>query len=182
MMVPARIRRFLVPALAVVAATGACLLAVLAWTVNAPRSDAGGKTDVLLVLGPSTPARLSVAEDLMSRAEADVMVVSAHPSDTLWEVPKPCRGGMPYPVYCFDPSPATTQGEARSVAQLMREHGWSSVRALTYTPHVERARILLERCIAGEVKMQEVRQPYDRWYQLAYQGGGYAKTFARWGC
>jgi len=49
-------------------------------------------------------------------------------------------------VVCFQPSPFSTQGEARVVARLARQRGWKRVVVVTSTFHVTRARMLFARC------------------------------------
>ncbi|MDQ3641417.1 MAG: YdcF family protein [Actinomycetota bacterium] len=62
-----------------------------------------------------------------------------------------CSDALPYDVYCPRPDPDTTRGEARVIAALAREQGWRRVIIVTSSYQVSRARLLLERCLDGEV-------------------------------
>lgn len=120
----------------------------------------------------------------MAEGAAQALVVSNHPEDTLGQRPVPCEEAArrPYPVYCFDPSPATTQGEARAFAELARVHGWRSVQVLTFKPQVTRARVLLGRCYDGDIRMLVSDEPYSRSEQLVYQTGAFIKVALTPGC
>ena len=52
-------------------------------------------------------------------------------------------------VICFDPSPATTQGEAEFAGRLARRYHWRSIALVTTTPQDTRARLRLDVASAG---------------------------------
>ena len=54
---------------------------------------------------------------------------------------------------CFTPSPETTRGEAEAIGALARERGWSDLVVVTSTPHVTRARMLVDRCYDGALQV-----------------------------
>ena len=52
---------------------------------------------------------------------------------------------------CFHPQPYSTQGEARWVGREARRRSWTTVVVVTSTYHLRRARMIVERCVDGEV-------------------------------
>lgn len=147
-----------------------------------PRVDAPGRSDVVVVLGPSWPARVADATRLVREGRARALVVSAHPADTEGTPPEVCRVRQPFPVYCFDPVPSTTQGEARAVARLASEHHWESAQVVTFAPQVERARLIIGRCYSGRVSYLASDESYDAAYQWLYHSTAFVKALVRPGC
>ncbi len=80
-------------------------------------------------------------------------------------------------VICFDPSPATTRGEAEFAGRLARRYHWQSVVLVTTTPQDSRARLRVERCFTGPVYVMTASLPLRSWpYELAYEWGATAKA------
>ncbi len=88
-------------------------------------------------------------------------------------------------VLCAKPDPFTTRGEARWLEQQMHDQGWDSAAVVTFTPHISRARMIMDRCDTGGVAMVDVGEPLAPWfwaYHFGYQTAGFAKAFALSGC
>lgn len=82
-------------------------------------------------------------------------------------------------VICFDPRPATTQGEAEFAGRLARRYHWHSLALVTITPQDSRARLRMERCFAGQVYVMNAPMPFYYWpYELAYEWGATIKALA----
>ena len=80
-------------------------------------------------------------------------------------------------VICFDPSPATTQGEAEFAGRLAKKYHWQSVALVTTTPQDSRARMRMERCFAGPVYVVTTPIALTSWpYQIAYEWGAIVKA------
>jgi uncharacterized SAM-binding protein YcdF (DUF218 family) len=82
-------------------------------------------------------------------------------------------------IICFNPVPATTQGEAEFVGRLARRHHWQSVALVTITPQDTRARLRVERCFSGRVYVvtAPAAPSQTSWqYQLVYQWGALMKA------
>jgi uncharacterized SAM-binding protein YcdF (DUF218 family) len=81
-------------------------------------------------------------------------------------------------VICFEPVPFSTRGEARAVARLARQHGWTHVVVVTSAFHVFRARMLFRRCYSGRLSMVGTHIP---WWQepeeWAFETGKLAVQF-----
>src|SRR5262249_54750444 len=82
-------------------------------------------------------------------------------------------------LVCFNPVPASTQGEAEFVGRLARRYHWRSVVLVTITSQDTRARLRIGRCFAGHVYV--VASPPDpaqtNWaYQIVYQWGALLKA------
>jgi hypothetical protein len=80
-------------------------------------------------------------------------------------------------LICFNPKPATTQGEAEFVGRLARNYHWQSIAVVTITPQASRARLRVERCFAGPVYVVATPITLTSWpYQLAYEWGAMIKA------
>lgn len=122
-------------------------------------SDEPGRADAVVVLAGGRGERLEAATRLMDAGVAPVLAVS-HGRQPGWtEGNRLCNGVERYEVVCFEPEPDRTQGEARSVGRLARERGWQSVLVVTSRYHVTRARMLVDRCVEGDVRGVGARPP-----------------------
>lgn len=152
-----------------------------------PRVDSPGESDVILVLGPPTQNRVRLAQQLAAEGYARQLLVSVPSrgpqSAKQLEV---CNDDtLPYEVSCFTPHPFTTQGEAQALRRLADEDQVQSALVITMTPHVSRARVILERCFDGELRMlsDNATIPLITWaYQYVYQSAGFLKVATRSGC
>lgn len=178
-MPPRRVR--IVRRVAVIAAVlVVAILAVPLVLVLNPEPDAPGRSDAVLVLGPATPARVTLGEELVASGAAKTLVVSENPS--VWVRPvAACTEKRSYDVECFIPYPATTQGEAEEFRRLADKHGWKSVQVITYAPHINRTRLVVQRCFPGDVRVLDApRDPVGPtdivhhvagWLKMVVEGG-----------
>jgi len=73
-------------------------------------------------------------------------------------------------VICFSPSPATTQGEARYTAMLVRRYHWTSVAIVAIAPQNIRARIRFERCTSARIYVVDAPLKLTHWPpEIIYQ-------------
>lgn len=129
---------------------------------------------IVMLAGPGD--LLSRAVDLAHDHRAPFLVVSLGTPESGNQCPPRIPGVM---LLCFNPVPASTQGEAEFVGRLARKYGWRSVALVTITPQDTRARLRIERCFAGRV--YAVTAPPDpsqtNWpYQIVYQWGALLKA------
>jgi uncharacterized SAM-binding protein YcdF (DUF218 family) len=114
-----------------------------------PASDHGGPTDAVVVLGgPTYPARLRAANALVQRYPGAVLVVSTPVGSSC--PPKPADASA---IICFHAYPSTTQGEARGAANLAVQNGWTSMTVVTTGDQIWRARLRFSRCWSGDLHM-----------------------------
>ena len=149
-----------------------------------PPTERPQRSDVLLVLAPSRD-RIPFAKQLMEEGYAHTLVVSAPVTETTAR-PEICGERHSYRIICFAPNPVTTQGEARALRTLADEYGWDSANVVTAQFHVTRARIILKRCYAGDVRMVAFTQPMpvpalpgldDSWaYRIIYENAAFVKA------
>jgi uncharacterized SAM-binding protein YcdF (DUF218 family) len=137
---------------------------------------------VVMLDGPGNSGRLTAALRLAKEHRAPILVISR--GTKLSEVgscPPPMRGVK---VICFNPSPATTQGEAEFVGRLARHDRWTSVALVTVAPQDTRARLRLSRCFPGKIYVVTSPLPAQHWpYELAYEWGATLKAlFLQRGC
>jgi hypothetical protein len=75
-------------------------------------------------------------------------------------------------VICFDPSPATTQGEAEFAGRMAARYHWRSIALVTSTPQDTPARLRMVRCFSGKVYVVTAPIHASAWpYQIAYEWG-----------
>lgn len=180
------------------AAAGTAALALafgVGWAAHAvtsPRPDDPERVDALLVLY-SQPRVYDTAIELAADGVADRLFVSAHLGPDGHERlcgPEerrdPRLAGVS--VECFAPDPLTTQGEAMHAAARMRELGLEHLGVLTFHQHLERSRLLVERCWTpqeGRVSMFAFDAGLDRWGRVRHGAYGvlaYGKAMATPGC
>ena len=121
------------------------------WLFVWPSSDAPQVADAVVIFAGGRGERLAAAERLMAAGLAPNLVI---PNGTAPEWPagnRACSQDLPYEVHCPRPDPDTTRGEARTIAGLAEEKGWTRVIVVTSSYQLSRARLLLGRCFDGEV-------------------------------
>jgi uncharacterized SAM-binding protein YcdF (DUF218 family) len=158
------IRRLL---LVMVVLVGAWLIACAVLFVWPPAASSPRRADAVVVLSGGRDSRLDPALALMRRHVAPVLVISSPAQDPKWRsARRMCHArphAYPFRVLCFEAHPYSTRGEARAIARLARERGWSQVVVVTSTYHVTRARMIVRRCYRGGLAM--VGAP-SRWWRL----------------
>jgi hypothetical protein len=165
-----RWRRALI-ALVVVFVTFCALTARLyVWPVQGmpPRVSA-----IVMFDGPGGSA-LNVAVRLAAQHRAPFLVISRGAVASQDPCPRQVPGVT---LICFNPEPATTQGEAEFVGQLARKYHWQSVAVVAITPQVSRARLRVERCFAGQVYAVTAPIRPSAWpYEIAYEWAASVKA------
>ena len=181
-------RRVLLAALV----TGCTLVAI--WVaagyrvLGHPRLDTPTRADAVIVLGPQDEkGGFTLGEQLVNQGVAPNLLLSIG-SDQRGLVGHTCGGDVPPPagnLTCFVADPDTTRGEARELARQAQLHGWRTVIVVTPTYHVERARMIFERCFGGRLELVAPQQPISAatWaYEFFYQSAGFAKMALQSGC
>ena len=166
----------------VVVAFAAATARLFVW----PPADPPVRADAVVIFVGGRGERLATAERLMAAGVAPNLVI---PNGTASEWPagnRACRDPFPYTVHCPNPEPDTTRGEARTIAALAAEKGWTRLVVVTSSYQVTRARLLLGRCFAGQVdavraEPDQSALTWGRRIGHEWLGWTYAKTLAR-GC
>ena len=150
-----------------------------------PQLDALRAADVILVLGGPSYGRYGYGFELATRGVAPALVVSnPNGSRDPWLAGQ-CTSEHVFALYCFTPNPSTTKGEGRELGRLARENGWRSAIVVTFTPHVSRARYILQQCFDGQLIMTAPsdRLSADQWVrEYVLQTVGYARAALQPGC
>jgi hypothetical protein len=158
------------------------VIAATAWLFIWPDQGMPAYVNAIAMLnGPGD--RLDTALDLAWQHRAPFVVISrgsaafGHGSDCAPAIPR-------VKVICFNPSPATTRGEAEFIGRLARIYHWRSVVLVTTTPQDSRARLRVERCFSGPVYVVTTPPPWYAWpYQIAYEWAATVKAlFFQPGC
>lgn len=149
--------------------------------------------DVAYVIGPPTNGRMEIATEMVNEGRADAILVSLDPgaADYYEAAAHLCAGdtadvlAVDATILCDKPDPFTTRGEARWLEDEMAEHSWDSAAVITFTPHVSRTRMIMERCNTRDVAMVDSGGDLatSYWaYQYAYQTAAFAKAAVLQGC
>jgi uncharacterized SAM-binding protein YcdF (DUF218 family) len=169
-----------------------CLLLLLVWLIGGyfvivhPVTDRPTRVDAILVLGPpDVDGRVIEALALAQQHDATNLVISVT-SDAQYHAKHACTEGITgLHVTCFQPHPRTTQGEAEEIGRLARAHGWTKIIVVTSTYHVSRARVIVDRCMPGQVFMVAApgHPSLGQWaYQYLYQTGAFVKAMLNRHC
>jgi hypothetical protein len=129
-----------------------------------------------IVMMNGTGDRLDTALNLAWQHRAPFLVIAR--GSAYFGHGSVCAPRIPHvQVICFDPSPATTRGEAEFAGRLARSYHWQSVVLVTTTPQDSRARLRVERCFTGPVYVMTAALPLRSWpYELAYEWGATVKA------
>lgn len=140
-----------------------------------PAQGLPGKVSAIVVLaGPGNV--LGPALDLARDHRAPFLVISLGTPQSGYQCPPRIPGVR---LICFNPVPASTQGEAEFVGRLAKRYRWRSLALVTITPQDTRARLRISRCFPGHV--YAVTAPpapsQTNWpYQIAYEWGALLKA------
>ena len=157
------IRRLLIALGVLVAAWLVACLVLFVW----PPAETGApaRADAVVMLSGSTK-RLGPALALIRRHVAPVLALSSVSITPKWKSARRlCRAGS-YDgarVLCFLAHPYSTRGEARTVSELARRHGWQSIVVVSSTFHLTRVDVLFRRCYHGRLAL--VGAP-EVWWRL----------------
>ena len=110
-------------------------------------------TDAIVVLGGLSKERLPVAQELQESLNIPILVVSTTGLSGNVEGDALCHEDDDPDLVCFRPSPLNTRGEAKGLAELIRQNGWKSVTVVTSDYHLLRAGTLMRQCTSAEVQM-----------------------------
>ena len=144
-----------------------------------PQVDPLRHADAILVLGGKGFSRYPFGIDLGLQGWAPNVILSNPGTDNEW-LTKECN--TPHSrieLDCFVPDPPTTLGEGRELRRLAERYRWRRVIVVTFTPHISRARFILQRCFGGEIIM--VASPTHislrEWpVEYVYQTAGYIRA------
>lgn len=150
-----------------------------------PQIDPLRRADAIVVLGGTAYERFDVGLELAERGYAPTLLISRSTGPDDHEMDRYCAAHFEFTVSCFIPDPWTTEGEAQEIRRRARQFGWRHIIVVTYTPHVSRARYIVQKCFDGEVTM--VASPsasglrFWAWMYLR-QSAGYLRAFLSPGC
>ena len=186
------LRRAVAAVAAVLALAVATVLGWGFWLTTNPSPDEPAHVDAVLVLY-TDPAVYDAALELAGEGVTDRLFVSGYlrpdGSERLCGPPAeedPRLDGVT--VECFSPDPVTTQGEVVFATERMEALGLHRLGVLTHGRHLERSRILAERCWSGPGESVAMYQ-YHRQESLGtqvqqtlYGTGAFLKVAVTPGC
>lgn len=159
------------------------LTTVAGWPVFvSPKIDEPQPADAVIVLGGAHDGREEVGLDLVRRGYAPRIIFSNPYGDNDKKMQSICHGSFDFPVDCFVPAPSTTEGEGFEIERLAQLHGWKTVIAVTFVPHISRARYIISQCYSGELLMVASRPELSigTWaFNYVYQTAGYIRNLRK---
>jgi len=166
-----RWRRALLALAVIIAAFCAATARLFVWPAQGMPPQVSA---IVMLDGPGDT--LDVAVRLATQHRAPFLVVSQGTPASGDPCPRQVRGVT---LICFNPVPATTQGEAEFVGRLARKYHWHSVALVAITPQVSRAQVRVERCFAGQVYVVAAPLTRSSWlYEIAYEWAALFKAVA----
>jgi len=129
------------------------VLCLVFFTWSPWQADAPAKADVVVVLSGGRE-RLPPALALIRRGVAKTLAISSVSRTKPWAIARRLCASGRYAharVLCFEARPYSTEGEAKTVERLVREHRWSHIVVVTSRFHVTRAHMLFRRCYHGSL-------------------------------
>jgi hypothetical protein len=151
--------------------TGALILVVVFTAATArlfvwPAVGTPGRVDAI-VMTASPYAPVSLATRLARKLRAKYLLISLGHDGYGGTCPQPVPLTR---LICFDPIPATTQGEAEYVGRLAAKHNWRSILVVSIAPQEWRAEQRMRRCFSGTVYGAAGGIPLYTWpYEIAYE-------------
>ena len=150
-----------------------------------PQTDPLRHADAIVVLGGTAYARFDLGLKLAEQGYAPYLLISQSTGAGDPKMDKYCHGHFTFTVKCFIPSPWTTEGEAKEIRADADQYGWKHIIVITFTPHVSRARYIVEKCFDGDITMvaSPAASGFSFWtWMFIRQSGGYLKAFLTSGC
>ena len=111
-----------------------------------PTDDVPRDPNVVVVLGGAGAERAKLGIELAERYDAQ-LVLSSSAAIYGERLGRECTRE----ATCIDPEPETTRGEAREIARLAEQEGWSHVTVATSAFHTSRSRFLFRQCLGDRV-------------------------------
>jgi uncharacterized SAM-binding protein YcdF (DUF218 family) len=142
-----------------------------------PSADAPTDGHAIVMFVGGRGERLAAAERLVAAGVAPNLVIPNGTTPGWRDANRLCSDDRPYEVHCPRPNPDTTRGEARTLAALAKEKGWTRVIVVTSSYQLTRARLLLARCFHGEtqsVRAQPELSAFDWARRIAHEWMGWA--------
>jgi len=129
---------------------------------------------VIMFAGIDDPGRVATALRLARDRRTPTLIISLGARQSGPTCPPAVDNAE---VICFNPSPATTRGEAEYAGQLARQHHWKSVALVTVAPQITRARLRVSRCFPGKIYAVAAPLSAVQWpYTIAYEWGATLKA------
>jgi hypothetical protein len=149
--------------------------------ISRPALDDPTYADAVVLLGPPDEESLAMVGDLAAAGFSNDLVIF-----TPFGEPEIC-GAPPRQVRltCLVPNPSSTRGEAQAIARMAEARDWSSIAVVTWTEHISRSRVLVERCYDGPLYMlafDDAAPLVDSLGGWIYETGAFVKTFLQRGC
>jgi uncharacterized SAM-binding protein YcdF (DUF218 family) len=161
-------RTLLVTAVVAAVVLGLAVVAVNLRLFVFPPTSTPKHADAVVVLAGGDGERLDKGLELVRQGVAHNLVVSTGPNEL-------CGTRHDFAVFCFLPDPDTTRGEVEAIGRIADREGWRHLVLVTSDYHATRARLLLERCFAGNVDVTAAHSgkgPLSLLWAIGHEWGG----------
>lgn len=155
------------------------------------QQESTSDVDAIVSLAPQFD-RLPTAVDLFEQTEHSMLLISYFEHDAYMDTAGiDDEGAPPYSTYCnetehngvrcFTPEDASTLGEALAIDEMAQIESWESITVVTSTYHAFRTRLVVDRCIGSDVRVNvvyaETELPTTQllWH-LVYENAAYPKA------
>jgi hypothetical protein len=132
-------------------------------------------SDAVIVLGGQSAQGSDEGIRLVQAGFAPTLAFSVPPST---RCPYRLHAVPDIHILCFVAEPATTQGEARSIARFAGDLHWHRIIVVMPTPQASRARLRIGRCFPGQILEVGVAPsgPWGWTKEIAYEWGAMFKA------
>jgi uncharacterized SAM-binding protein YcdF (DUF218 family) len=140
-----------------------------------PDLNTPAPSDAIVVLGGQSAQGSEEGIRLAQQGFAPTLAFSVSPSR---HCPYRLRAVPDVNILCFVADPATTQGEARSIARFAADLHWHRIIVVMPTPQASRARLRIGRCFAGQI-LEVGMAPSGAWgwtREIVYEWGAMFKA------
>lgn len=167
------------------------LLFVTINVVAPTQSEPSNNIDAVVSLAPQYD-RLATAEQIFYETRASHLLVSYFPNDRYLAGPGTgeedielvatyCMHTAPAHVTCATPEHATTLGEASMINAVADTGSWEAMTVVTSKYHAFRTRLILDRCIDSDLRVEvvfsEVHLSAALWLRyIFYENAAYLKA------
>lgn len=157
------------------------LVAFTTWLIFPPE-DISRDADVVMVVAGASDGRHELGAEIVRELGIPHFVVSNPKGDEDEKGASFCHGAQTprdTQIWCLNPDPVTTAGEAMGFEMLAKKQGWESAIIVTNRPHSRRVTRIFTDCTTMDIHVTAIHtiNMGHLPYHVAREAGGFAKYF-----